>query len=149
MLTGLLSARRVATERRRGMHADGGDLYLRIGPTGAKSWILRYQHNGKRHDMGLGSVSLLTLAEARDKAHQLRRGLRLEGIDPIKEKRAAKPQPVQVITFAEIAEQYIAKFSPTWSNAKHTYQWRQTLSTYINPVLGKMAAADVDTAAIL
>jgi len=149
MKTGQLSARRVATETRRGLHGDGGGLYLRIGPTGARSWILRYQSAGKRRDMGLGPVEFVGLADARDKAYQLRRGLRLEGIDPIEERRTAKPLPAQVVTFSEVAEQYIAKFSPTWSNAKHSYQWRQTLDTYINPVIGKTPIADVDTPAVL
>jgi integrase len=128
-------------------------LYLRIGPTGAKSWILRYQLDGKRRDTGLGSVEFVSLAEARDKAYQLRKGLRLGGIDPIEEKRAAKRRieaiSAQRAIFAEVAEQYIAKFSPSWSNAKHTGQWRQTLATYINPVIGKTPIADVDTPAIL
>lgn len=34
------------------MYADGGGLYLRIGPTGAKSWVFRFMLVGKRRDMG-------------------------------------------------------------------------------------------------
>lgn len=75
-----LTAGQVATETRRGTYADGGNLYLRIGPTGAKSWVFRYQHSGRRRDMGLGPVSLYPLAEMRDKVIDLRRGLR-DGID--------------------------------------------------------------------
>jgi integrase len=144
----VLSARRIATETRRGMHADGGNLYLRIGPTGSKSWVFRYQHDGKRRDMGLGPVSLIPLGEARDTVIDLRRGLR-RGIDPIEGRRAAKPQPVKLITFAEVAEQYVAKFAPSWSNAKHAAQWSSTLSTYVYPIIGKTPIADVDTPAIL
>jgi integrase len=142
----MLTARRVATEKRRGMYGDGGGLYLRVGPTGAKSWILRYQHDGQRRDAGLGSAQFLSLAEAREKAYQLRRGLKVDGVDPIAGRHTAKGKAE---TFADVAEQYIAKFSPTWSNAKHAYQWRQTLGTYINPIIGKTAVADVDTADVL
>ena len=49
-----LTARRADKERKPGMHADGGGLYLRIGSVGARSWIFRYQVAGIRHDMGLG-----------------------------------------------------------------------------------------------
>jgi hypothetical protein len=41
-----------------GMHGDGGGLYLRVKPSGAKSWVLRVQHGGKREDIGLGGYLL-------------------------------------------------------------------------------------------
>ena len=34
---------------------DGNGLMLVVRPTGKKSWLLRYQMNGVRRDMGLGS----------------------------------------------------------------------------------------------
>src|SRR6516165_12041986 len=70
--------------------ADGNGLYLRIGPTGAKSWVLRYMAGRKSHDMGLGSLGLVGLREARERALQQRRLLRLEGIDPIIRRRATR-----------------------------------------------------------
>ena len=39
-----------------GRHADGDGLYLLVKPTGAKTWMLRVQVDGKRRDIGLGSV---------------------------------------------------------------------------------------------
>src|SRR5438105_1724412 len=55
-----------------GMYHDGGGLYLRIGPTGGKSWVFRYMHAGKRHEQGLGPYGAkhpyITLAEARERA---------------------------------------------------------------------------------
>jgi integrase len=147
----LLTAIEVTKAKTPGMYADGGNLYLRIGPTGAKSWIFRYQRDGRRHDMGLGPVSLYPLAELRDKVIDLRRGLR-DGIDPIDQQRAAKAEAkvIEVIhTFATVAEDYIAQFSPTWSNAKHAGQWRATLATYISPVIGKTPIGEVDTSAVL
>ena len=35
------------------MYADGGGLYLQVGPTGAKSWIFRYMLEGRARAMGL------------------------------------------------------------------------------------------------
>src|SRR5580704_11114264 len=84
-----LSARRVATEKKAGMYGDGGNLYLRVGPTGAKSWVFRYMLKGSRHDFGVGPVALVTLAEARQAVLELRRGL-LRGIDPLKAKRTER-----------------------------------------------------------
>ena len=47
-----------------GIHGDGGGLYLRVKPSGAKSWVLRVQHMGKREDVGLGGYPVVTLARA-------------------------------------------------------------------------------------
>src|SRR5690349_829346 len=81
-----LTARRVDTEKRRGSYADGGGLYLQIAPTGAKTWIFRYQIGGRRRDMGLGSTTTFSLAEARERARAQRR-LIADGIDPIDSRR--------------------------------------------------------------
>src|SRR5262245_26311457 len=53
--------------------ADGGGLYLVAAPGGSKSWILRTVVKGKRCDIGLGSATLVTLAEARESAYYLRK----------------------------------------------------------------------------
>jgi hypothetical protein len=47
------------------MHADGAGLYLQIAGGGAKSWIYRYQRDGKEDAIGLGSLSAVSLADAR------------------------------------------------------------------------------------
>jgi len=49
---------------------DGDGLYLRISPTGARSWQLRYQFNGADQLATLGKLDRLTLAEARIKANE-------------------------------------------------------------------------------
>src|SRR5215467_4830548 len=102
-----LTARQVETIKTRGFRADGGGLYLQVSPSGAKSWVYRYQLRGRRRDMGLGSVSVYSLAEARRKAAEARR-LVAEGIDPIQKKaaRAAKAaaEAAKMVTFRECAE---------------------------------------------
>src|SRR5215470_5520713 len=82
-----LSTRKVETAKEPGLYADGGGLYLRVADGGSKQWIFRYTVNGRNHDMGLGPVHTLTLAEARERATEARK-LRLDGIDPIANKRA-------------------------------------------------------------
>ena len=53
-LLGRLPAVRVQSVRKRGYYGDGGGLYLRVAPGGAKGWIFRYGGRGRRRDMGLG-----------------------------------------------------------------------------------------------
>jgi len=55
----------VAAVAQPGRYPDGGGLYLQVGPTGSKSWLLRYMSAGKSREMGLGPLSTVTLAEAR------------------------------------------------------------------------------------
>ena len=68
-----LTAMKVRQSNKLGRYADGNGLYLVISNTGAKRWILRTLVQGKRRDMGLGSVSLVGLAEARELAAQNRK----------------------------------------------------------------------------
>src|SRR4051794_26720392 len=66
--------------------ADGGGLYLFVAANGSKSWVLRTIVKGKRCDIGLGSVSLVSLAEAREEAVRLRKIARGGG-DPLAMRR--------------------------------------------------------------
>jgi Arm DNA-binding domain len=73
-----LSTLKVSGLKGKGMYADGGGLYLRIGESGTKGWIFRFGENGKLHDMGLGPLHTISLAEARELATECRK-LRLAG----------------------------------------------------------------------
>ena len=65
---GKLTAKKVQGKLKPGMHNDGAGLYLRVSRTGGRSWILRCRVHGVKRDIGLGGVSWVSLAEARDKA---------------------------------------------------------------------------------
>lgn len=78
-----LSVKRVEAIRDPGMYCDGNGLYLCVSGAYGKSWICRTVVQGKRSDFGLGSVSLVTLKEARESAHNIRRVAR-QGGDPRK-----------------------------------------------------------------
>ena len=65
-----LNARFVETTKKAGMHADGKCLYLEVKESGKKYWIYRYQMNKRRRDMVLGPCSVISLADARDLAHE-------------------------------------------------------------------------------
>jgi hypothetical protein len=77
-----LTARKVEALKKPGHYVDGDGLALVIGKRGGKSWILRTMVRGKRRDIGLGGVSWVSLAEAREKAREARKIAR-EGGDPI------------------------------------------------------------------
>ena len=84
-----LSAVKVERLKEPGMYPDGKGLYFRIKPTGSKGWILRYQLDGRRRDMGLGSYPDVSLAEARKKAEEARKA-RHDGRDPLEARKAER-----------------------------------------------------------
>jgi integrase len=147
-----LSAKAVEKQRRSGYFGDGHGLYLQVTPTRAKSWIFRYTLNGRAREMGLGSARTVTLAEARRKAHDARKLLddRIDPIDKRKaEHEAQRLEKARALTFAQCAERYIEAHRAGWRNAKHAYQWTQSLGeTYCAPI-NALPVADVDTGAVL
>ena len=124
-----LSARTVSSKKRRGRYSDGDGLVLQISKWGTKSWIFRYERDGRERHMGLGSVSTVSLAMARDAARKCRQ-LLLEGHDPIDQRdaglRQRRLEAAQQVTFKECGEGYIAAHRAGWRNAKHRAQWGST-----------------------
>ena len=106
-----------------GRHADGGNLYLHVSKSGSKRWTFMYMRDGRQREAGLGSVGVVTLAVAREKARQMRELLDRGG-DPIAARREGKRI---VPTFGEFADGLIGDIESGFRNQKHIYQWRQTL----------------------
>lgn len=142
-----------------GRHADGSGLHLLVKGSGARSWVFRFMLNGKSRDVGLGAAAgadALSLADARDAASALRLKVRA-GVDPLAERQreaaealaATQAAKVAGMTFKAVAETYIAANEESWRNPKHRQQWRNTLATYVYPVIGELPVADVETAHVL
>lgn len=124
---------------------DGNALYLVVDPSGAKRWLLRTVVHGKRRDIGLGGLSVVSLAEAREEATRLR-GIARKNLDPLLERNRER----QVVpTFAEAALQVHASLSPTFRNVKHRKQWINTLVQHAYPVFGDRQVNHIETADVL
>ena len=170
MTIGKLTALKVK-HAKLGMHADGGGLYLQVTGAGAKSWVFRYwvpdrdpatgdyirdpitkKVRGTAREMGLGTATVVDLAEARQRADDARR-LRARNIDPIDARKDAKLQAVldkaKALTFKEAATNYIASHRAGWRNEKHAAQWTATLETYAYPVIGALSVQAIDTALVM
>ena len=94
----------------------------------------------------------ISLANARSLAHDNRTAV-AEGRDPVLEKRMAReasrsPTP-SIPTFAEAASHVIELRRPTWSNTKLAAQWRNTLATYANPLIGSKPVDEVNSGDVL
>src|ERR1019366_3977010 len=140
-----LSSVKIKSLSKSGRYTDGNGLYLIVDPSGAKRWVLRTVVKGKRTDIGLGSISLVSLAEAREEAAKLRKIARADG-DPLAERRAARRA---VPSFEAAANTVHEAHKPSWKNPKHADQWINTLSEYILPVFGHKSIDQIDSADIL
>ena len=114
------------------MYGDGNTLYLRVAPGGSKQWVQRLTIHGKRHDIGLGGCSWVTLAEAREAAYANRRLARLGG-DP----RAVKSRP-KVPTFREAAQRTYEALRPRWRSEKVAVSWMRQLERHALARLGEL-----------
>lgn len=139
-----------------GMHADGNGLYLRVQASGAKSWIFRFQLNGKRREMGIGTLADKAAPDVRAEAGQFASLVRA-GIDPIEDRRqkatqaeeAAKQSSASAKTFSDVAKEYIDSHKAAWKNEKHHAQWTNTLEAYANPFVGTKPVAEITTDDVL
>jgi len=151
MASNKLNAKQVANLTEVGKYSDGDGLYLLITKHNSKSWLFRYQMNGKRREMGLGGYPKTTLAAARTKARDAQEQIGA-GIDPLTAKQASKAAQraaqVKQKTFKQCANDYIALNEASWRNPKHRQQWHNTLKTYAFPIIGDLNVADIETAHI-
>lgn len=134
----LLSDPAVNSKKKRpGYYLDGHGLYLQVAPGGSRSWIFRYTRHGKAREMGLGSVSVFSLAQARERAKACRQLLGND-IDPIAHRDAARAAKVasevaavaQAKSFGDCADEYHKINADKWKSAKHAAQWINTLKAY-------------------
>lgn len=135
---GKLSATGVRAATRPGLLGDGDGLFLVVGKTGSKSWIVRVQKHGRRRDIGIGSASKVPLSQARERARQIREWVE-GGLDPVFEKRKAAGIP----TFKEASKKVVDLHRKTWRNEKHEAQWLRTLEMFAWPTLGDIRVSEI------
>jgi hypothetical protein len=136
-----LTAAFVKAVQEPGNYFDGHGLYLKVEANGSRFWIQRIAIRGKRTELGLGSPSLVSLKEARDKALADRKTAR-EGGDPLQAKRATSA----VMTFEEAAREVHRLHLATWSSPKHGKDFLAALERYAFPSMGPVKMTDLPLA---
>jgi integrase len=124
--------------------ADGDGLYLLVSPNGTRSWVLRTLVKGHRSDIGLGSIAVRSLAQARDEAARLRRIARSGG-DPL---AARKREQQDVPTFRAAATTVHAAEAATFRNEKHRKQWLSSLTPVLDEI-GTRRVSDLTSADLI
>ena len=146
-----LTAVRVAKLKTPGRYGDGLGLWLQVAEGGTKSWLFRYTRHGKAHQMGLGALHTVSLAEARERARQARQVI-LDGEDPLelrrKQRDNARAEGTERMLFRDAVQRFLDLHETGWKNTKHRQQWRNTLETYAYPTLGNRPITAIDGAVI-
>lgn len=136
-----------------GMHAVGGvaGLVLQVGrdskgeATESRCWILRTHIAGRRRNIGLGPFPEVSLANARQKAADLKEQVR-QGIDPVAERKAAQAALLAAqakrMTFEQAAKATFA--TKTFKNKRSRDRWLSILEKYAYPVIGNMEVVDIE-----
>ncbi len=119
----------MATIVKPGRHSDGNGLYLVVDRSGARRWIFMFRWGGKLKELGLGGLSAVSLANARDAATDARRLVKA-GTNPIQARKAARAAEASAKTFGDVADLLLASLMPGFRNKKHAAQWKNTLHVY-------------------
>lgn len=123
-----------------GRHTDGGGLYLYVSEAGARRWVLRIMVRGRRRDFGLGTAMVVSLAEAREVAHEYR-VIASKGGDPTKPIHQTRKKSMSFELAA--IEYHKINIQTSNRNGKHVDQWLTTLQNYAFPKIGDMNVDEI------
>lgn len=119
---------------------DGGGLRLVKLESGG-NWIYRYSFGGRRREMGLGSLSEVSLAEARKERDRWATVLR-QGLDPVSERDRMRAEAAAELnredpTFGELAEMVFEARKARLRGEGQRGRWFSPLATHIIPRIGR------------
>ena len=138
-----LSARKVETVTKPGKYGDGDNLYLIVDNTGAKRWAFIYRFKGRQREMGLGGLSKVSLAMAREKAAGAMATLGANQ-DPLIVKATVTSAP----TFGQLCDDHIRAQAPGWKGDATEISWKRSLEHYAAP-LRALTADEITTDHVL
>ena len=129
--------------------ADGRGLFLVITPTGSKYWRFRYRFANREKSLAIGIYPDISLADARDKAHEARK-LLANDKDPGAEKQSKK-RAIKLAaqnTFEMVAREWYQKNSAQWVDS-HGDRIIRRLEKDVFPWVGKRPITEISAPEIL
>lgn len=141
-----LTDRAVRSVRTPGYHPDGLGLHLQVLPTGGKTWIYQFMMHRRSHEMGLGSLYDVGLAEAREKRDRARKLVK-SGVNPLEHRHAppasragvpsagegdlvvmkpARPAPSLLVCWKE----FVAGQEAVWKGDKTKDGWMRSIESH-------------------
>lgn len=127
-----------------GKYSDGGGLWLHRRADGGGQWFLRCHVHGRRREMGLGSLSVVTIKEARREAERWRAVVR-QGLDPIKERERQRRKAAKADhMLATVAKEAFEVRKTELKNEGKSARWFSPLELHVLPKLGRIPIEEID-----
>ena len=131
-----------------GKHSDGGGLYLHKHSSASAKWFFRYTLHGHRHEMGLGSLSDVSLQMARELADAAREQVKRR-VDPIQQRdRESRDAARSDISLRKIAEEAFEARKAELRDDGKAGRWFSPLELHILPRLGKVPVTEINQVSI-
>ncbi|GAB5447180.1 tyrosine-type recombinase/integrase [Gymnodinialimonas sp.] len=128
----------------KGKYADGAGLWLYKSTDQNGQWVFRYTLYTRRHEMGLGSASTVTLKAVRAIAAGLREKV-AQGIDPIKARRDAEQAALRNMhTLHDVTLDAFESRKADLRGDGKAGRWLSPLELHVLPKLGKTPIAEID-----
>ena len=140
---------RAAKEEKKLTQADGTipGLTLVASASGTGSWRLRYYAGSKQKEATIGQYPAWGIAEARDRAKDLRRSVD-DGVDVAMEKQRRKQEASTAITVDDLGEAYFEKAEKELH--PHTYKQRRSIhDRFVSPTIGAFRADSISPAQVV
>jgi hypothetical protein len=128
---------------------DGRGLFLVITTNGSKYWRFRYRFVDREKSLAIGVYPDISLAEARDKAHEAHKML-ANDIDPGADKQNKKRERrlAAANTFEAIAKEWFQKNSTKWVDS-HGGRVMNRLEKDVFPYVGRRPITELSAPEIL
>lgn len=148
----LLGERKVANAKPKAAPyrlSDGGGLALRVMPTGAKYWQMRFRYAGKENTLQIGSYPHVLLEKARRERDKHREVLR-QGQDPIvaRQVHRARAQRASAETFEAIAQEWLEHRKPDIAPVTHERN-AGLVRRVLLPKIGALPLREIDATVLL
>ena len=123
-----------------GTYHDGGGLTLEIRSSTSASWHYRYQLDGKRKKLGLGSFPEVSLRRARE-LHRHYASMRAEGVDPVDARVSVPLVPKKKIR--ELLDEFFEVKKKELKGDGDAGMWWSPVQNHVLPKLGDLTLDDL------
>ena len=117
-----------------------GGLYVRVLPSGRKSFLTVFSFDGKQHWLTLGRYPDLSLAKARKKVAKIREKV-ADGINPVLEKQQQRTERIHAPTVEQFAGEYLKRWA--YRQKKTAKEDERILYKDVLPAWGKTKLQDI------
>jgi integrase len=116
-------------------------FYLVLQPSGAKSWCVRYRHAGRTRKFTLGTVAVLPLALARERAREALQTV-AAGRDPAIQRKQARAGERDLVS--QVVDLFIERHVRANLRPRSAQGAEQMLKRYVLPALGSRRVQDIN-----